>query len=150
MRHRATVLTLIASVTVVACTETTQPVNEPPTVSITAPTSGTTVTVGEDTILAGQVGIAGSSEVGKRVTLAGQVGVAGHLSIGDGVIATAQTGIPSSVEEGAVVSGYPAIENRAWLRSSAVFTKLPDLQKKLRQLERRLESLIERLREHDH
>lgn len=102
---------------------------------------GHSVTVGEDTVLAGQVGIAGSSRVGQGVTLAGQVGVAGHLSIGDGAIATAQTGIPSSVEKGAVVSGYPAIDNRSWLRSSAVFAKLPELQKRLRALERRIESL---------
>jgi UDP-3-O-[3-hydroxymyristoyl] glucosamine N-acyltransferase len=73
------------------------------------------------------------------------VGVAGHLTIGDGVIATAQTGIPSSVEAGRVVSGYPAIENRAWLRSSAVFAKLPELQRRLRELERKVEALLERL-----
>jgi UDP-3-O-[3-hydroxymyristoyl] glucosamine N-acyltransferase len=102
---------------------------------------GHSVTVGEDTVLAGQVGIAGSSHVGSRVTLAGQVGVAGHLTIGDGAIATAQTGIPSSVEKGAVVSGYPAIDNRSWLRSSAVFAKLPDLLKRLRALERRIATL---------
>jgi UDP-3-O-[3-hydroxymyristoyl] glucosamine N-acyltransferase len=76
------------------------------------------------------------------VTLAGQVGVAGHLEIGDGVTATAQTGIPGSVEAGALVSGYPAIENRAWLKSTAVFAKLPELQRRLRELERRLESLL--------
>ena len=110
---------------------------------------GHSVTVGEDTILAGQVGIAGSSRVGRRVTLAGQVGVAGHLTIGDGAIATAQTGIPSSVDEGAVVSGYPAIDNRSWLRSSAVFAKLPDLQKRVRAIEGRLASLAERLRKGD-
>jgi UDP-3-O-[3-hydroxymyristoyl] glucosamine N-acyltransferase len=74
------------------------------------------------------------------------VGVAGHLSIGDGAIATAQTGIPSSIDEGAVVSGYPAIDNRAWLRSSAVFARLPQLQRRVRELERRLETLAERLR----
>jgi UDP-3-O-[3-hydroxymyristoyl] glucosamine N-acyltransferase len=102
---------------------------------------GHSVTVGEDTVLAGQVGIAGSSHIGRRVTLAGQVGVAGHLTIGDGAIATAQTGIPSSVEKGALVSGYPAIENRAWLRSSAVFARLPELQRRVRELERRIRSL---------
>jgi len=106
---------------------------------------GHSVTVGEDTVLAGQVGIAGSTVVGRRVTLAGQVGVAGHLTIGDGAIATAQAGIPSSVAEGTIVSGYPAIENRAWLRSSAVFARLPELQKRLRALERRLEALAGRL-----
>jgi len=105
---------------------------------------GHSVTIGEDTVLAGQVGVAGSTRIGSRVTLAGQVGVAGHLTIGDGAIATAQTGIPSSVDPGAVVSGYPAIENRAWLRSSAVFARLPELQKRLRELERKVESLLGR------
>jgi UDP-3-O-[3-hydroxymyristoyl] glucosamine N-acyltransferase len=76
--------------------------------------------------------------VGDRVTLAGQVGVAGHLTIGDGVVATAQSGIPSSIESGRIVSGYPAIDNRAWLKSSAVFAKLPDLQRRVRELEARL------------
>jgi UDP-3-O-[3-hydroxymyristoyl] glucosamine N-acyltransferase len=102
---------------------------------------GHSVTIGEDTVLAGQVGIAGSTSVGRRVTLAGQVGVAGHLEIGDGVIATAQTGIPASVEAGRVVSGYPAIDNRAWLKSSAVFARLPELQKRVRELEREIEEL---------
>jgi UDP-3-O-[3-hydroxymyristoyl] glucosamine N-acyltransferase len=105
---------------------------------------GHSVTVGADTVLAGQVGVAGSTKIGSRVTLAGQVGVAGHLTIGDGVIATAQTGIPSSVEEGATVSGYPAIDNRAWLKSSAVFARLPELQKRLRELERKVGALLER------
>jgi UDP-3-O-[3-hydroxymyristoyl] glucosamine N-acyltransferase len=103
---------------------------------------GHSVTIGEDTVLAGQVGVAGSTRIGHRVTLAGQVGVAGHLTIGDGVVATAQTGIPGSVEAGSVVSGYPAIENRAWLKSSAVFAKLPELQRRLRELERRVELLL--------
>jgi UDP-3-O-[3-hydroxymyristoyl] glucosamine N-acyltransferase len=106
---------------------------------------GHSVTIGEDTVLAGQVGVAGSTRIGSRVTLAGQVGVAGHLTIGDGVIATAQTGIPGSVEEGRIVSGYPAIENRSWLRSSAVFAKLPELQRRLRELERKVQSLLEQL-----
>jgi len=106
---------------------------------------GHSVTIGEDTVLAGQVGIAGSTRVGRRVTLAGQVGVAGHLTIGDGVVATAQTGIPSSVAADTVVSGYPAIDNRGWLKSSAVFARLPELQKRVRELERRLESLAQKL-----
>jgi UDP-3-O-[3-hydroxymyristoyl] glucosamine N-acyltransferase len=102
---------------------------------------GHSVTVGEDTILVAQVGIAGSSKIGARVTLAGQVGVAGHLTIGNGVIATAQSGIPSSVEPGTIVSGYPAIENRAWLKASAVFARLPELSRRVRELERQLEIL---------
>jgi UDP-3-O-[3-hydroxymyristoyl] glucosamine N-acyltransferase len=67
--------------------------------------------------------------------------VAGHLEIGDGVIATAQTGIPASVEAGRVVSGYPAIDNKAWLKSSVVFARLPELQKRVRELERQIEAL---------
>jgi UDP-3-O-[3-hydroxymyristoyl] glucosamine N-acyltransferase len=88
--------------------------------------------VGERTLLCAQVGLAGSTDVGNDVILAGQVGVAGHCSIGDGVIATAQTGIPSSVEAGKVVSGYPAIDNRQWLRAVAVFGKLPELARSFR------------------
>jgi len=94
--------------------------------------------VGENTLLCGQVGLAGSSKVGRNVTLAGQVGVAGHLTIGDNVVATAQTGIPNSVEANQVISGYPAIENRSWLKSAAIFNRLPDLQKTLRELQRRV------------
>lgn len=103
---------------------------------------GHSVTIGRDTVLAGQVGIAGSTKVGDRVTLAGQVGVAGHITVGDGVTATAQTGIPNSVEAGALVSGSPAIENRTWLKSMAVFARLPELQKRVRDLERRVEALV--------
>ena len=99
---------------------------------------GHSVTVGRDTVLAGQVGIAGSSTIGDRVTLAGQVGVAGHLKVGDGVIATAQSGIPSDVDAGTVISGYPAIPNREWLKASAVFPRLPELLRRLRALEKRL------------
>ena len=88
--------------------------------------------VGEDTLLCAQVGLAGSTDVGKSVILAGQVGVAGHCKIGDGAIATAQTGIPNDVPAKAVVSGYPAIDNRLWLRCVAVFNRLPDIAKILR------------------
>jgi len=88
--------------------------------------------VGENTLLCAQVGLAGSTDVGNNVILAGQVGVAGHCSIGDGAIATAQTGIPSDVAAGAVVSGYPAIDNKLWLRCSAVFRRLPEIAKDLR------------------
>jgi UDP-3-O-[3-hydroxymyristoyl] glucosamine N-acyltransferase len=88
--------------------------------------------VGENTLLCAQAGLAGSTDVGKNVILAGQVGVAGHCKIGDGAIATAQSGIPSDVPAGAVVSGYPAIDNKLWLRCSAVFSRLPELMKAVR------------------
>lgn len=88
--------------------------------------------VGENTLLCAQVGLAGSSMIGRNVILAGQVGVAGHCRIGDGVIATAQSGIPGDVPEGRMVSGYPAIENKQWLRASASFQRLPELIRLLR------------------
>lgn len=92
--------------------------------------------VGEDTLLCAQVGLAGSTVVGNHVILAGQVGVAGHCKIGDGVVATAQSGVPNDVEPGKMVSGYPAIENRQWLRAVAVFNKLPELAKAVRAIKR--------------
>ena len=76
-----------------------------------------------------------------RVTLAGQVGVVGHLEIGDGAIVTAQSGVPGDVAPGAVLSGSPVIENKTWLKSIAVFARLPELQRRVRVLERRLRSL---------
>src|SRR5215510_4293589 len=90
--------------------------------------------VGERTLLCAQVGLAGSTQVGKDVILAGQVGVAGHCHVGDGVIATAQTGIPNDVETGKIVSGYPAIDNKQWLRAVAIFARLPELARSVRSL----------------
>jgi UDP-3-O-[3-hydroxymyristoyl] glucosamine N-acyltransferase len=104
------------------------------------------VKVGRHVLLVAQVGIAGSAQVGDRVVLAGQVGVAGHVTLGDGVRATAQTGIPNSVEAGALVSGYPAIDNREWLKASAVFRHLPELRRQVKSLAARLEELESRLK----
>ncbi len=99
------------------------------------------VRVGERVLFAAQTGIAGSSTVEDDVVLAGQVGVAGHITIGKGTIATAQTGIPNSTGPGSFVSGYPAVPNREWLKSSAVIRKLPELRKQVQDLERRLAGL---------
>ncbi len=93
-------------------------------------------TVGEHTLLCAQVGLAGSSTGGNRVILARQVGVAGHCSIGDGVIVTAQSGVPSDIPGGKTFSGYPAMDNRQWLRSVAAFTRLPELVREVRELRR--------------
>jgi UDP-3-O-[3-hydroxymyristoyl] glucosamine N-acyltransferase len=89
-------------------------------------------TVGSNTLLCAQVGLAGSTTIGKGVILAGQVGVAGHCTVGDGAIATAQSGIPGDVAPGKVVSGYPAIDNRQWLRSVALFNRLPELLREIK------------------
>ncbi|MGE0702931.1 MAG: UDP-3-O-(3-hydroxymyristoyl)glucosamine N-acyltransferase [Vicinamibacterales bacterium] len=103
------------------------------------------VQVGRRVLLAAQVGIAGSSVLEDDVVLAGQVGIAGHLRIGRGVVATAQTGVPNSVEPGKLISGYPAIDNRDWLKASAVFKQLPSLRKRVADLEQRIAELEEKL-----
>jgi len=90
--------------------------------------------VGTDTLLCAQVGLAGSTDVGNNVVLAGQVGVAGHCKIGDGAIATAQSGIPNDVPSGATVSGYPAIDYKLWLKCSAAYTRLPEIARRVRKL----------------
>jgi UDP-3-O-[3-hydroxymyristoyl] glucosamine N-acyltransferase len=97
--------------------------------------------IGEYNLVCAQVGLAGSTRTGKHVILAGQVGSAGHLTVGDGAIVTAQSGIPRSVPNGHTISGSPAIENRQWLRATAAFTRLPELQKEVRQLSARLDTI---------
>jgi UDP-3-O-[3-hydroxymyristoyl] glucosamine N-acyltransferase len=93
--------------------------------------------VGEDTILCGQVGLAGSTRVGNGCILAGQVGSAGHLDIGDGATVTSQSGVPSDVPPGALYSGYPAMENKLWLKVMATLKNLPEMQKTVRRLARK-------------
>jgi len=92
--------------------------------------------VGEDAILCGQVGLAGSTHVGNRCILAGQVGSAGHLEIGDGATITAQSGVPSDISAGALYSGTPAMENKLWLKVIAALKNLPEMQKTLRRFAR--------------
>ncbi|HKY22716.1 MAG TPA: UDP-3-O-(3-hydroxymyristoyl)glucosamine N-acyltransferase [Vicinamibacterales bacterium] len=101
------------------------------------------VNVGKNALLAAQVGIAGSTTIGDDVIFGGQVGVAGHVTVGKGAKAVGQSGITNSVPSGAFVSGYPAIENREWLKASAVFRTLPALRKKIAALEQRIRELEE-------
>jgi UDP-3-O-[3-hydroxymyristoyl] glucosamine N-acyltransferase len=103
---------------------------------------GHNVEIGENTVMAGQTGIAGSSKVGKNCMFAGQVGIAGHIKIADGVKIGAQSGIPNDVkQENAILLGYPAIEHRDFARSSIVFKQLPEMSRKLRELEKQIELL---------
>ena len=99
------------------------------------------VTVGRNVLMAAQVGIAGSTEIGDDVMFGGQVGVGGHLSIGRGVVAVGQSGVTNSVEPGAMIAGYPAIDSRQWRRASAVFKRLPELKQRLEAIEARLAAL---------
>lgn len=88
--------------------------------------------VGTDTLLCAQVGLAGSSTVGKSVILAGQVGVVGHSVIGDNVVVTAQSGVPGDVPAGKTISGSPAFDHMQWMKSVALFNRLPEIVRKLR------------------
>ncbi|MDQ5837890.1 MAG: UDP-3-O-(3-hydroxymyristoyl)glucosamine N-acyltransferase, partial [Acidobacteriota bacterium] len=102
---------------------------------------GHSCVVGEDALLCAQVGLAGSSRVGRRVILAGQVGVAGHLEIGDDAVLTAKSATSHNVPAGKMLSGIPAFDNRDWLRSTAAFRRLGEMQRALRTLEQRLAAL---------
>lgn len=88
--------------------------------------------IGEDSLLAAQVGLAGSTDVGNKVILTGQVGVVGHCKIGDGAIVTPQSGVAGDVEAGAIVSGAPAVDHKLWLKYSAILSKLPEIAKAVR------------------
>jgi len=101
------------------------------------------VVVGEDSILAAQVGIAGSTELGKNVVLAGQAGLVGHITIGDGAMVGAQGGVTKSVPPNTAVSGYPAREHKKARRLWAITNRLPDLFERVKDLERKLGLLEE-------
>jgi UDP-3-O-[3-hydroxymyristoyl] glucosamine N-acyltransferase len=88
--------------------------------------------VGHDALLAAQVGIAGSTEIGNRVILTGQVGVVGHVKVGDAAIVTPQSGVAQDIPAGALVSGSPAVDHKAWLKYSAILPRLPELVRTLR------------------
>jgi UDP-3-O-[3-hydroxymyristoyl] glucosamine N-acyltransferase len=102
-------------------------------------------TVGEHSVLAAQVGLAGSTRLGRNVKAGGQVGFAGHLEVGDDAVITAQSGTSHDVQPGEVLSGSPAFANRDWLRSVTAFPRLPTLMIRVRQLEKQLEALTARL-----
>lgn len=89
-------------------------------------------TLGENSLLCSQVGLAGSTELGRNVILAGQVGVAGHCKIGDNVIVTAQSGTHGDIPPGKMISGSPAFDHKQWRRSVAIFSRLPELAKAVR------------------
>jgi len=99
------------------------------------------VRVGRNVLMAAQVGIAGSTEIEDDVVFGGQVGVGGHLTIGRGAVAVGQSGVTNSLEAGAMVAGYPAIDSREWRKASVIFRRLPELKKRIEELEARLEDL---------
>ncbi|MBK4732873.1 UDP-3-O-(3-hydroxymyristoyl)glucosamine N-acyltransferase [Oxynema sp. CENA135] len=95
--------------------------------------------IGENCAIAAQVGLAGGVRVGDRVILAGQVGVSNQVRIGDGAIASAKSGIHSDIAPGEIVSGYPAINNKLWLKAVAIYNRLPEIYRSLKDVQRQLE-----------
>ena len=103
---------------------------------------GHNVEVGENTVMAAQTGIAGSTKVGKNCMFGGQVGLSGHIKIANGTKIGAQGGILGDVkEENTVIIGSPAIDLKKFLRSSVIFKKLPEMNVKIDSLEKEIESL---------
>lgn len=101
------------------------------------------VVVGDGSLLIAQVGIAGSARVGKRAILAGQVGIGGHAVIGDGARIGAQAGVLSEAAPGAELWGTPARPRAEALRSAALVARLPEMQARVRALEKRLDALAD-------
>lgn len=100
------------------------------------------VEVGHNAVIAAQVGVAGSTQLGDNVRVGGQVGFAGHIKIADGTQIQAQSGLASSIETpGTAVFGSPAIGYRDFIKSHIVFKQLPDLQRKVMELEKKLKDL---------
>jgi UDP-3-O-[3-hydroxymyristoyl] glucosamine N-acyltransferase len=104
---------------------------------------GHSVEIGQDGVLCAQVGVAGSTRVGDRVILAGQVGVADHVTIGDDVVVSAQSGLHGEVASGSRMAGSPAYDARVWLKVSAGLKQLPDVIRRVRDLEAKLEGSAE-------
>lgn len=94
-------------------------------------------TIGQNCAFAAQVGLAGGVTIGNGVLLAGQVGISNQVNVGDGVIVTAQSGVHHNISRGEMVSGSPAIANKLYLKTAAVYRRLPELYQSLKALERR-------------
>lgn len=102
---------------------------------------GHNVRLGEQCLIISQVGIAGSTRVGDRVVMAGQAGIAGHITIGDDVVIGPQAGVPKDIPAGTTGSGSPFVDNRTYMRTAIVLPKLPDMYRRVQQLEKELDAL---------
>jgi UDP-3-O-[3-hydroxymyristoyl] glucosamine N-acyltransferase len=101
------------------------------------------VEIGENTVIAAQTGVSGSTKIGKNVVIAGQVGFVGHIEIGDRTVFGAQAGVTKSIPEGLTVSGYPAKNHSQAKREEAALRRAPEMLKRIRKLEKRLAALKE-------
>lgn len=93
------------------------------------------VEIGNSTVVAAQTGISGSTKIGKGVMIGGQAGVVGHIHIGDGAKINAQSGVSKDIEPGKAVTGSPAFDYTQSLRSQAINRRLPELEKRIKELE---------------
>jgi UDP-3-O-[3-hydroxymyristoyl] glucosamine N-acyltransferase len=101
------------------------------------------VEVGNNTVIAAQAGVSGSTKIGNNVMIGGQAGIVGHLQIADGSKINAQSGVSKSIKTpNAAVTGSPAFEYTSALRSQAVSRKLPELEKKIAELEKLVQQLL--------
>lgn len=100
------------------------------------------VEIGSSTVIAAQAGISGSTKIGKGVMIGGQAGIVGHIHLGDGSKVNAQSGVSKSIDPGKAVTGSPAYDYTAALRSQAAARKLPELEKKIKELESLLKQLL--------
>ena len=101
--------------------------------------------IGANTVMAAQVGIAGSTKVGEWCMFGGQVGIAGHIKIGDQVRLGAQSGVPGSIKENQQLIGTPPMEEKPYFKSQAIFRKLPDMYFELGALRKELNELKKQL-----
>lgn len=99
---------------------------------------GHNVEIGEDSIMAAQGGVSGSTQIGRRVMMGGQVGMVDHLTVGDDAVLIAQSGVIGNVAPGTMVSGYPARPHRQVLKAQAALRRLDRLQQRVRELEQRM------------
>jgi len=102
------------------------------------------VTVGENTVIVAQTGIAGSTTIGRNTAISGQVAIIGHITVGDNVQIGGKSGVTRSVKSGEVVSGTPAIDHRLWLRVQNIIPKLPELKRELSEIKKRLKTIEEK------
>ncbi len=100
------------------------------------------VEVGNSTVIAAQAGVSGSTKIGKGVMIGGQAGIVGHIQLGDGAKVNAQSGVSKSVEAGKAVTGSPAYDYTSALRSQAITRKLPELEKRVKELEALVKQLM--------
>jgi len=103
------------------------------------------VLIGENSLITAQVGIAGSASLGKNIVIGGQSGVKGHIHLGDGTMVAARSGVHSNQPKGSVVSGYPAIPHKEWLKASITFGRLPKLYAELQDLRNKIAQIYEKI-----